>query len=190
MAVFTIPEQGIKLTDPAKIKAAAQGAGIWYDRFDLTKLPDSKASQEEILAAYNDEIEILKAQGGYVTADVINVNQSTPGLDGMLAKFSAEHTHSEDEVRFVLYGRGVFHINPVSAPVFAVELEQGDFINVPAGTRHWFNLCEEKTIITIRLFQDSAGWTPHYIDDGLHGRYQPLCFGPRPLLENVMARLG
>lgn len=182
MAVLTIPDQGLKITDPEQIKAVAEGAGLWYDRFDLGKLPDVAASQEKMLAAYSEEIEILKARGGYVTADVINVNPATPGLDAMLAKFSAEHTHSEDEVRFVLYGRGVFHINPVTAPVFAVELESGDLINVPAGTRHWFNLCEEKTIITIRLFQDSAGWTPHYLEGGVHSRFQPLCFGPRPLL--------
>jgi 1,2-dihydroxy-3-keto-5-methylthiopentene dioxygenase len=23
-----------------------------------------------------------------------------------------------------------------------------------------------------------TGWTPHYLDDGVHCRYEPLCLGP------------
>jgi hypothetical protein len=23
-----------------------------------------------------------------------------------------------------------------------------------------------------------TGWTPHYLDDGVHAGFQPLCFGP------------
>ncbi|MFN9915503.1 MAG: acireductone dioxygenase, partial [Pirellulaceae bacterium] len=47
-----------------------------------------------------------------MTADVINVHRETPGLDAMLARFNQEHTHSEDEVRFTVSGRGVFHLHP------------------------------------------------------------------------------
>lgn len=182
MAIITIADEGRKIEDRDAIKAFAEQHGLWYELWDLSRLPDVNASQEEILAAYSGEIEALKLKGGYVTADVINVNPTTPGLDAMLAKFSPEHTHSEDEVRFVVHGRGVFHINPENGPVFAIEMTSGDLINVPAGTRHWFNLCEEKTIITIRLFQDSTGWAPHYVEEAKHKLYQPLCFGPRPLL--------
>jgi 1,2-dihydroxy-3-keto-5-methylthiopentene dioxygenase len=28
------------------------------------------------------------------------------------------------------------------------------------------------------LFQDTSGWTPHYIADGVHAGYEPICFGP------------
>jgi 1,2-dihydroxy-3-keto-5-methylthiopentene dioxygenase len=96
----------------------------------------------------------------------------------MLAKFSKEHTHTEDEVRFILQGRGVFHINPGTRPVFAIEVWAGDLISVPLGTRHWFDLCSDRRIRAIRLFQDTSGWTPHYLDEPVHGRYEPLCLGP------------
>ena len=56
--------------------------------------------------AYAREIDALKARGGYVTADVIDVKPDTPNLDMMLAKFSREHWHDEDEVRFIIEGRG------------------------------------------------------------------------------------
>jgi 1,2-dihydroxy-3-keto-5-methylthiopentene dioxygenase len=72
----------------------------------------------------------------------------------------------------------VFHIHPENGPVFAVQVESGDLINVPCGTKHWFDLCADKQIRCIRLFQDQSGWTPHYIDGGVHENYQPLCLGP------------
>jgi 1,2-dihydroxy-3-keto-5-methylthiopentene dioxygenase len=97
----------------------------------------------------------------------------------MLAKFNKEHTHAEDEVRFTVAGRGVFHIHPQVGPVFAVEVSAGDLINVPHGMQHWFNLCQERAIRCIRLFEDPSGWTPEYIEAGVHERYQPLCFGPQ-----------
>jgi len=51
-------------------------------------------------------------------------------------------------------------------------------INVPSGTRHWFDLCEDSRIRAIRLFIDRAGWVPHYSESGLEARHEPLCFGP------------
>ena len=69
------------------------------------------------------KIDALKARGGYVTADVIDVTPETPSLEGMLAKFSREHWHDEDEVRFIIEGRGLFHIHPPVGPVFAIEVE-------------------------------------------------------------------
>jgi len=44
----------------------------------------------------------------------------------MLAKFNIEHYHNEDEIRYIVDGRGLFHINPRSAPVVAIEVEPGD----------------------------------------------------------------
>ena len=80
----------------------------------------------------------------------------------MLNKFNAEHWHDEDEVRFIVEGRGLFHIHPPDGPVFAIEVEAGDLIRVPRGTHHWFDLCADRRIRAIRLFQDPSGWTPHY----------------------------
>ena len=56
--------------------------------------------------------------------------------------------------------------------------EVADVINVPAGTQHWFDLCNDKNIRCIRLFQDQSGWTPNYIENSVHEKYQPLCMGP------------
>ena len=177
MAIVTIPDQNLTLQDRQAITEYLAGVGIDYERWDLTRLVAPNAPTEEVLAAYADEIEQLKARGGYVTADVIDVNSQTPGLEAMLAKFNREHWHDEDEVRFIINGRGVFHIHPREGAVVAIEVEGGDLIRVPRGTWHWFNLCETREIRAIRLFQDPAGWAPNYTETGVDSNYQPVCFG-------------
>ena len=189
MARIRIQDENREIIEAAEICEFLKPFGIWYEKWDVEGRIGPHATNEEILAAYAPEVERLKQAGNFVTADVINVNPTTPGLDGMLGKFRMEHTHSEDEVRFTVKGGGVFHIHPEGGPVFAVQVESGDLINVPMGTRHWFDLCSDRTIRCIRLFQDTSGWAPHYIDAGVHDRYAPLCMGPNyvsaePAIEN------
>jgi 1,2-dihydroxy-3-keto-5-methylthiopentene dioxygenase len=178
MARIRIQDENREITDVNEIREFLKPFGIWYEKWDVDGRLPAEATNEQILATYAPEIERLKKAGNFVTADVINVSPATPGLDAMLAKFSKEHTHSEDEVRFTVKGAGIFHIHPTSGPVFGIQVESGDLINVPAGTQHWFDLCSDKTIRCIRLFQDMSGWTPHYVEGGVHEKYTPICLGP------------
>ncbi len=177
MAILTLPDENRTIEDAGKILSYLAGIGIDYERWDYSRLVGPSASPAEILDAYANEIETLKAQGGYVTADVIDVNPQTPGLETMLAKFNREHWHDEDEVRYIIHGRGVFHIHPREGSVVSIEVEPGDLIRVPRGTWHWFNLCESREIRAIRLFQDPSGWAPNYTETGVDSKYQPVCFG-------------
>ncbi len=178
MAIVKIPAENVTLRDDAEVAAFLAGHGIDYERWEPEHPVAADAASETVLFAYASEIDRLKARGGYVTADVIDVKPEMPNLDMMLAKFSREHFHDEDEVRFIIEGRGLFHIHPRNAPVFAIEVQAGDLIRVPRGTHHWFDLCAERRIRAIRLFQDQSGWTPHYTDSGVDKGFQPLCFGP------------
>ncbi|MCC7007225.1 MAG: cupin domain-containing protein [Acidobacteria bacterium] len=178
MARVTIPELERTIEDPDEIREflAANGVDYWRAAPDVPVPSDAPA--EALLEAYKARIDELSAQGGYVTADVIDVFPNTPGLDAMLNKFSAEHWHDEDEVRFIIEGRGVFHVHPPGQPVFAIEVGPGDLIRVPQGTHHWFDLCADRRIRAIRLFKDKAGWAPRYTETGIDQQFQPLCFGP------------
>src|SRR5437870_6172111 len=146
MAVLRIPEENRTITGQAAVGEYLTKIGIEYDVWEPSQPLRPDATQEDILQAYSAEIDKLKARGGYVTADVINVTPQTPGLDAMLARFSREHSHDEDEVRFILEGRGVFHIHPAAGAVAAIEVEAGDLIRIPRGIWHWFDLCADKQI--------------------------------------------
>src|SRR4029079_2111121 len=149
------------ITDADGVRAYLERAQIEYERLPPDPAVPDDAPADALLAAYHGTSDALKARGGYGTADVIDVRPDTPGLEGMLAKFSSEHWHDEDEVRFIIAGHGLFHIHTTTGAVLAIEVEAGDLIRVPRGTLHWFNLCADRHIRAIRLFQDSAGWTPH-----------------------------
>jgi 1,2-dihydroxy-3-keto-5-methylthiopentene dioxygenase len=181
MAVVRIPEQNRRIDDVGQIREQLAGIGIDYERWTPAHQLAGDASSGEILEAYAGEIDRLKSTGGYVTADVIDVKPDTPGLDAMLAKFNREHWHDEDEVRFIIEGRGLFHIHPTTGPVVVIEVEAGDLIRVPRGTWHWFDLCADRRVRAIRLFQDAAGWTPRYTESGAERGYEPVCFGPQYL---------
>ncbi len=177
MALVTILDEDKTLRTQEEIAKGLAEHGIDYERWQPAHPVADDAPAEEILKAYSNEIEQLKARGGYVTADVIDVTSATPGLDDMLAKFKREHWHDEDEVRFIIAGRGLFHIHSKRGPVLAIEVEAGDLIRVPRGTLHWFNLCGDRRIRAIRLFQDTAGWTPHYTESRVDEGFLPVCFG-------------
>lgn len=188
MATLIPRTTGIALTDVTAIREYLAGHGIWYRRFEGADALTDDVTADEVLAAYDAPIQQLKAEGGYVTADVIDVSSATPNLEAMLAKFRAEHWHDEDEVRFIVKGRGVFHIHPLKGDVFAIEVEAGDMINVPKGTLHWFDLCADRRIRAIRLFQDPAGWTPRYTESRQEDLHEPLCMGPAYLPGEGVSR--
>jgi 1,2-dihydroxy-3-keto-5-methylthiopentene dioxygenase len=179
MAVLRIPDENRTLREESEIREHLAGIEIEYERWPIVPEVADNAAADQVLRAYAPQIEQLKQRGGYVTADVIDVNPNTPGLDTMLAKFNIEHRHDEDEVRYIVAGRGLFHIHPPAAPIVALEVEAGDLIRVPRGTLHWFDLCGDRRIRAIRLFQDTSGWMPHYTNSGVDRGYEPVCWGPR-----------
>lgn len=113
-------------------------------------------------AGHQPTLDRLKAERGYVEQDVIALHPDVPDLDSICAKFLDEHHHTEDEVRFVLDGDGLFDIRSTDDRWMRVLVEPGDLIVVPALRKHRFLLTDRRAIRCVRLFQDRAGWIPHY----------------------------
>jgi 1,2-dihydroxy-3-keto-5-methylthiopentene dioxygenase len=200
MAILRFPPDDQIIENESEVHSTLAELGIDHERWDLSRVA-ADAPAESVLAAYAEEIDELKRRGGYQTADVIDVHPETPGLDAMLARFDKEHTHSEDEVRFILAGRGVFFLrirnrlrddfpDHIEEKVVSIEVHPGDLLRVPCGTTHWFTLCEDRRIRAIRWFQDTTGWTPHYTGTGIDQQHQPLCFGPAYLGPRVTSTLS
>lgn len=171
MATLTYRTTKRTITDQAQVAKTLREIGIRFETWGIDRLPAhlrnrnlSDAEKQEVLQAFRPEIDRLKREQGYVTADVVSLYPDTPNLPAMLAKFDKRHLHTEDEVRFCVQGRGVFTLFPDSADPLDVELHPGDFISVPARYHHLFTLCEDKQITCIRLFVDPAGWVAHYVN--------------------------
>ncbi|MEM7154057.1 MAG: cupin domain-containing protein [Myxococcota bacterium] len=125
-------------------------AGVLHERLEVDPV------------AYQPPLDRLKAERGYVEQDIIELRPDTPKLDDLCAKFAPEHLHTDDEVRYVLEGEGIFDIRSTDDRWMRVTVQQGDLLVVPANIHHRFFLTDRKQIRCVRLFKDSSGWVPHY----------------------------
>lgn len=120
------------------------------------------AEKDELLCAVDNRFEELKREAGYAARDLIVIHDAIPGLAEMLAKFEKIHYHADDEVRYILAGKGYFGFVDRDDGQFMLEVNADDYINVPANTEHWFTLGDSTGIKAVRYFIDNSGWTPNY----------------------------
>lgn len=150
-------------------------AGIRLERWEANAVLADDAANDTILAAYRADIDRMVNEGGYQSYDVVSMNPEHPQKAEFRQKFLAEHTHSEDEIRFFVRGHGLFVIH-VDGQVYAMLCEKDDLISVPANTRHWFDMGENPTFTAIRLFNNPDGWVARFTGDDIASRF--------PLLDN------
>jgi 1,2-dihydroxy-3-keto-5-methylthiopentene dioxygenase len=172
MTTLTIPDQHIVIDEFPRIQQELSTRGIDIDRWDPAPSTTTMTNQDEILEAYASQLKPFMSRKGYQAADVIAVNKDTPGIAEIRQKFLSEHTHSEDEVRYFIEGQGLFWFN-IDNVVLSVLCTAGDLINVPAQTRHWFDLGPEPHVKAIRIFTNPEGWVAQYTGSGIDERYNP-----------------
>ena len=127
---------------------AARGVLSW-------SVPADEASRAEL-------IESVKREYGYVDEDFVELKADMPNIDEICAKFDKEHFHTEDEVRYVVAGAGIFDVRDADDQWVRIEVTPGDMIVIPARTYHRFYLTDQKQIRCMRLFANHNGWSPLY----------------------------
>jgi 1,2-dihydroxy-3-keto-5-methylthiopentene dioxygenase len=147
--------------------------GVRFERWEASQPVVPGASQDEVIAAYRPDIERLQRENGYQAVDVISLTPEHPERSTLRAKFLKEHSHSEDEVRFFVAGRGLFTLH-IGEKVYEVLCEQGDLIGVPDNTRHWFDMSEAPYFIAIRLFTNKDGWVANFTGSDIAERFPRL----------------
>jgi 1,2-dihydroxy-3-keto-5-methylthiopentene dioxygenase len=172
-AVTAAPTEARRLEDPALIEAELAARGIGFERWPARVELAPDATPDAILAAYADEIRQVQATGTYPTVDAIRLTPEHPDREALRRKFLAEHTHSEDEVRFFVEGQGLFCLH-IGEEVLQVLCEQNDFLRVPAGTRHWFDMGAAPRFTAIRFFDNPEGWVAQFTGDAIADRYPLL----------------
>lgn len=172
MAILTIPSENKQVKDVSEIRMFFNQRKIFFDQWTCDIVFKDTATQEEILEAYSKDLKPFMEKGGYETADVISINKLTENYDAIRAKFLAEHTHSEDEIRFFVDGEGTFWFHLENGEIFNLLCQKGDLISVPSGTKHWFDAGEKNPFVkAIRIFIDMSGWIPHYTGSGIEDNY-------------------
>ncbi|MDJ0617838.1 MAG: cupin domain-containing protein [Calothrix sp. MO_192.B10] len=118
--------------------------------------------KEEVLQGLDSYFEQLKQTAGYQSRDLIVLHPQTPNLDGLLTKFDKIHTHADDEVRYIVDGEGIFGFVRPDGSQVELTVQPEEYINVPAGTEHWFYLTPARRVKAVRYFTGTEGWVPEY----------------------------
>ena len=166
-------EQVFSTNDPARIQQELNLRGIAFDRCASRAELAHNADQNAILSTYTEEIQRIQALGDYPTVDAIRMQPNHPDREALRQKFLSEHTHAEDEVRLFVEGRGLFCLH-IDKEVLQVTCETNDWISVPAGTRHWFDMGEKPYFCAIRLFNNPSGWVANFTGDPIAERFSKL----------------
>ena len=157
-------------TDPGPIGSALAPYGVRFTRVSALVELARDADADAVLAAYAPFIEAQKAERGYRVADVVRIVRGTPDTAPMRAKFLSEHTHTEDEARLFAEGSGGFYLH-IAGKVLVVVCERGDYLRVPAGTRHWFDMGPDPEFTAVRLFTDPSGWVASFTGEAIADRF-------------------
>lgn len=173
MAEIRIRNTNERISGDDNVLAFLNQHEVVYEKWDVSKLaPElsenfslSDEQKQDVLNTFESEIKDLAARRGYRTWDVITLSEATPDLEAKLAKFEEIHTHTEDEIRAIVSGNGIFIIKSPEHGYFDVELEPGDVISVPENTPHFFTLVENRKIVAVRLFVETDGWVAHPFED-------------------------
>ncbi len=152
------------LTDGDQIAARLAQVGIVFERWNASAQLADDADQEAVLAAYADDVARIKADNGFQSVDVVRLKAGHPDRKTFRQKFLAEHTHAEDEVRFFVEGSGWFYLH-LDGKVFVTQCVRNDFIHVPAGTEHWFDMGNQPEFAAIRFFTNPEGWVAQWTDN-------------------------
>jgi len=172
MAEIRIRNTNERISGEENVRAFLDKQEVLYEHWNPAKLPQelrekfvlTDEEKARILSTFDEEIRDLAGRRGYRT--VIALSDATPNLDELLKKFEAVHTHTEDEVRAITAGKGIFVIKGTEdVGYFDVELEAGDVISVPESKPHFFTLMENRKIVAVRLFIETEGWIAHPFAD-------------------------
>ncbi len=174
MAVIKVRNSGKVYEGVEQVGEFLQSQGVLYEHWDMSKLPESLRKKftlsdddkNTILEAYDEEIRSLAERRGYSNWDIVALSEATPNLDELLKKFENVHTHTEDEVRAITAGHGIFIVKGQgNIGYFDIELEPGDVISVPENTPHFFTLMDDRQVVAVRLFIETEGWVAHPYDE-------------------------
>ena len=167
------PQPTLQTWDGELIRQELAKRGVLFQRWPARVELADYADQETILAAYAQEVAAVQQGGAYPTVDVIRMAPDHPDRQALRQKFLAEHTHSEDEVRLFVEGQGLFCLH-LGDEVLQVLCEADDWIAVPAGTKHWFDMGPAPRFCALRFFNNPQGWVAEFTGDPIASRYPGL----------------
>lgn len=176
LTIFTDTEATLPVwhsTDAEMIRERLNAKNVRFERWAADRDLGDNPQPADVIEAYQHAIDLLVAEKGYQSWDVISMRADNPQKETLRQKFLSEHTHGEDEVRFFVEGAGLFCLH-LDGQVYQILCEKNDLISVPAGTPHWFDMGSSPNFTAIRIFDNQEGWVAHFTGDAIADAYPRL----------------
>lgn len=169
---------------PEAVIAAAAALGLHLRHLPLPAEPLlqrhlaasslSPAEQEELLTHLDQHLGAAVQAPAEAGRDLVLLDRDTPKLEELRQQFARLHTHADDEVRYILEGVGYFGIVLGDGEQILLETGPGDYLEVPAGTEHWFALGANPRLKALRVFHQQQSWSADYTGRSAHPRLAAL----------------
>ncbi|MFN3598455.1 MAG: 1,2-dihydroxy-3-keto-5-methylthiopentene dioxygenase [Aquificaceae bacterium] len=157
------------IKDYEEIRKKLASLKVIFERWNTDKELPWSATQEEVLQVYKEDVERIVREYGFKSIDVVSLTPDHPKREELRNMFLSEHTHSDFEVRFFVDGCGTFYLH-IGDKVYVVLCEKGDFISVPANTKHWFDMGIKPFFKAIRFFSIPEGWVANFTGSDISKR--------------------
>lgn len=160
-------EDGREITDldtivgalaPLGLELSSQSVGEAPELLALLDKPALDGDEKATVLSRVDPDATLGGPDGWQARDLVTLHPETPRIDELLATFAQCHTHSDDEIRYIIDGAGVFGVVLPDGGQVELTVDAPEYIRVPAGTEHWFRLTSAKRCKAIRYFSEAPKW--------------------------------
>ena len=100
-----------------------------------------------------EQVDNLAKQRDYKNRDEITVSPQAMGdvYETKVKSFFAEHLHEDEEIRYILGGRGYFDVRSKDDDWVRVLLEKNDLLILPPGIYHRFTTDESNVSLERRF---------------------------------------
>ncbi|MFN7065006.1 MAG: 1,2-dihydroxy-3-keto-5-methylthiopentene dioxygenase [Aquificaceae bacterium] len=157
------------IKDYDSIRERLASIGVCFEKWSTDRDLPWSAQQEEVLETYREEVDRIVKEYGFKSIDVVSLTPDHPKREELRNMFLSEHTHSDFEVRFFVDGCGTFYLH-IGDKIYVVLCEKGDFIGVPANTRHWFDMGTRPFFKAVRFFSIPEGWVANFTGSDISKR--------------------
>ncbi|HLA30416.1 MAG TPA: acireductone dioxygenase [Pseudomonas sp.] len=139
------------LTHAEDIASTLAAVGVQFAQLQVAQPVLAGASQDEVIAACQAQIDQLMSEHGYACLDVLSLCDEQGLNSEMRASLLKEQRCAVAQLRYCVAGRGLLSLH-IDDYVYALLCEKNDLVVLPAGTRHWFDSGERPRVALIRLF--------------------------------------
>ncbi|ATH82559.1 acireductone dioxygenase [Ectopseudomonas mendocina] len=151
------------LTHAEDIASTLAAVGIAYRQLELPAALRPGCEQAEFEAAYGLWLQRLMEEG-YPHHELFNLQRNHPQKLEMRARHLDEQMQPTASAWLFLGGFAQLSLH-LDGYVYVLQGERGDLLELPAGTRHWFDLGEEPHLLALRL--SASGEAPQPTGDDI-----------------------